>query len=1036
MNAELRLELLGTSRICLGGRPLKFVRRRAEALLVYLAVSGRPHTRDSLAMLLAGETDDQRARKHLRNALAEVMASLGGFLTVTTRTIAFNRDRPHWIDVNAFETALAVPGDAQSTQVAVALYRDEFMASFALPDAPAFDDWLLVERERLRDQLILGLQSLLGWHLSRRDFAAGAACANRLLALEPWNEVAHRGLMRLLVQADQRAAALTQYESCCRILANELGVEPIPETKLLYQRLRDAPVSIAHNLPAPATPFVGRTEELAELRCRLVDPHCRLICVHGLGGNGKTRLALEAAGTFITPSAGFHDDGFPDGVFLVELPPSPPADGSGVIAALGAACGLSLQGASGDREQLLAWLSRRAVLLVLDCGDAPPPDAEVLRAILGGAPRATLLVTCRTRLQLQGAWSVELSGLSLPTNPSDVPHAPAGQLFLQHARRVNSQITEGDFPTIVQICRVLDGFPSALIAAAQWSRSHSCVALLNELTTGLDLLTVTLHDLPERQRSMRALLAHAAAALGGDEQAVLRRLSVFAGPFDQEMAAAVAAATPLHLLALRDSALLSLDSSGRYRLSQLARLFAAEQLAARPFEAAQARTRHAAHFAGIAVHQAGAAHNNAWHERMLAILADLRVAWRWSAEHVAVDLLADLGAPLALWYEMTGRYREWESDFSDATVPVRAAVAVARIPGQDLRTALGLILVGRARALQYLGHARESRDLLVEAGTLLETAGPIWDARIGLALGRSLHMLGEFDAARECFSTALAAATAAGLDDSEARLFAASGMLALAEGDDLRAASLCDQAFAIVQSRGDQEGYVAAAVCLGAVAQAQGDLSRAHYLYTSSLDLARALAHRPLEIAALGGLATLACAQRHPSDEAYARCSDAVRLARTIGDPVATASALTALGRLALMVADLRERRVGFRRSPGGGHGGCRAGRGERGITRSRCRRLLSWQPSGGTRPRHARAHQCATARAARGGGRASPPGAHSACARRSRWCGQRLRGSACFCPLRPGDRRGCGAGARYTSVRRLAPGAGTCRGTSPRDPV
>jgi tetratricopeptide (TPR) repeat protein len=332
----------------------------------------------------------------------------------------------------------------------------------------------------------------------------------------------------------------------------------------------------------------------------------------------------------------------------------------------------------------------------------------------------------------------------------------------------------------------------------------------------------------------------------------------------------------------------------------------------RTFEAAQARARHAAHFAGIATHHAGAAHDNAWHERMLAILADLRVAWHWSAEHVAVDLLADLGAPLARWYEMTGRYREWESDFAAATVPVRAALAAARIPGQDLRTALGLVLVGQARALQYLGHARESRDLLVEADTLLEAEGPVWTARIGLSLGRSLHMLGEFDAARERFSTALAAATSVGLDDCEAQLFAALGMLALAEGDELRAASLCDQAFAIVQARGDQEGYVAVAVCLGAVAHAQGDLPRAHYRFTSSLDLARALTHRPLETAALRGLAELACEQHHPSDEARTLCSDAVRLARTIGDPVATAAALSALGRLALMVADLEHAETAF----------------------------------------------------------------------------------------------------------------------------
>jgi DNA-binding SARP family transcriptional activator/predicted ATPase len=907
MDAELRLELLGTSRISLGGRPVKLVRRRSEALLVYLAISGRPHTRDSLAMLLAGETDDQRARKHLRTALAEVTATLGGYLIATTRTIAFNRDRPHWIDVKAFEEALAVPGDLQRIEEAVALYRDEFMTSFALPDALAFDDWLLLERERLRDQLILGLQSLLIWHIRRRDFTAGSACANRLLALEPWNEEAHRGLMRLLAQAGQRTAALAQYETCRHTLAEELGVEPTPETNLLFQRLRDAPMSAPHNLPAQTTSFVGHTETLAELHCRLTDPRNRLICIHGLGGTGKTRLALEAAKMLAAPSAGFHDSGFPDGIFLVGLQPPPAGAEYSVMAAIAVACGLTLEERRGPRQQILAWLAERAVLLILDCGDAAPPDAELLQAILGGAPRATILITSRTRLHLQGEWSLELPGLPVPANAAEVPHAPASQLFLQHAGRVDftSRIAEDEFPAIVQICQLLDGFPIALIAAAQWLRSLSCATLYEGLAAGLDLLTNTLQDLPERQRSMRGLLAHTAATLGNDEQAVLRRLAVFAGPFDQEMAAAIAAATPLQLLALRDSALLARDDHGRYRLSPLVRLYAAEQLAARPFEAAQARTRHAAHFAGIATRYSVAIQDLDLHERMVAILDDVRVAWRWSAEHVAVDLLADLGTFLVLWYEMAGRYRDWDGDFSDAIVPVRAALTAARIPGEDLQTALGLLLTGRARALQHLGQASESLNLLAEASELLNTAGPIWKARVGIAIGRSLHMLGEFDAARERFDAALTMATTAEPDDSEAQLFASLGMLALEEGDTARAATLCDRAFAIVQAQGDRIGLATVTLHLGAVARDQGDFPGARYQYNRSLDLARTLRHRSLEVAALGSLAELAGESPYPLDESLALCSDAAQLARAIGDRAAETAAFTALGQLALVIGDL-----------------------------------------------------------------------------------------------------------------------------------
>ncbi len=213
-----------------------FISQKARALLAYLALNPRPHSRDMLAGLLWGEIPQQRANGNLRVGLSNLHALFPEYLHVERHTVAFETTSPYWLDVAVFETLLAA-GDVASLQQATVLYRGPLLEGFYLRAAPAFEDWLLVERERLHQAQSQALHRLTQGHTARGDYIAAIEVAERLLTLDPWREETHRILMELLALTGQRSAALAQYEHCCRMLRGELGVEPLPETTALYERI-------------------------------------------------------------------------------------------------------------------------------------------------------------------------------------------------------------------------------------------------------------------------------------------------------------------------------------------------------------------------------------------------------------------------------------------------------------------------------------------------------------------------------------------------------------------------------------------------------------------------------------------------------------------------------------------------------------------------------------------------------------------------------------------------------------------------------
>ncbi|TEU12128.1 MAG: hypothetical protein E3J21_21920 [Anaerolineales bacterium] len=333
--AHLSLSLLGPFQASLDGEPVTaFESTKVRALLAYLAVEAdRMHHRDVLAGLLWPEWPDRAALSNLRYALYNLRQVIGDrtaeppFLLITRNTLQFDTASDHWLDVAAF-TDLTGLQDLSGLEKAVALYRGSFLEGFFVSDSPAFEEWALFTRERLARQMSSALHGLAAAHEARGQYEQAQTYARRQLELEPWQEQAHQQLMRTLALSGQRGAALVHYETCRRLLAEELDVEPARATTALYESIRHGTfydrqtrrqrdkktlaVPLSPGPPASSSPFVGREHELAKLDGfldRALAGQGRVAFVTGEAGSGKTvligaftRRAMAAHGDLVVAS--------------------------------------------------------------------------------------------------------------------------------------------------------------------------------------------------------------------------------------------------------------------------------------------------------------------------------------------------------------------------------------------------------------------------------------------------------------------------------------------------------------------------------------------------------------------------------------------------------------------------------------------------------------------------------------------------------------------------------------------------------------
>ena len=303
----LSIQLLGAPLLLLDGQPLSVPRRKSRALLFYLAARTTPATRDHLLALLWPDHDRPAAQQILRTSLHGLRKALGPALIVGDDTLSIAPDVN--LDIRHFEAGLATTADLETLAAALALYHDDFLADFSVPNAEAFEAWADAERAHYRQLATDGLATLAQRYQARKDYPAARELLARALAFNPFQEDLQRAALRLDYLAGDRAGAIRRYESLRRLLDDEFGVPPMDETRALYDAIitdnvpsgrageeekgrseRDLTLSPTRPFSSsPLLPFTGRIAELQRLH-ELASTR-KLALIEGEPGIGKTRLA-------------------------------------------------------------------------------------------------------------------------------------------------------------------------------------------------------------------------------------------------------------------------------------------------------------------------------------------------------------------------------------------------------------------------------------------------------------------------------------------------------------------------------------------------------------------------------------------------------------------------------------------------------------------------------------------------------------------------------------------------------------------------
>ncbi len=857
----LRVFLFGPLRLEWNGQPYKLAGLpKIASLLAYLLLH-RAHLleREQVAFTLWADETEANARANLRrhlHALKRALPPQGAWILSDAETVQWNLEAPFWLDVAEFERQTT--DDRQQTtenvvrrlSSAVNLYRGDLCENL-------YDDWLVPERERLREKYIAALERLIENFERAQDVRAALEYAQQLLRADALREETYRVWMRLLAQNGDRAGVVRAYNLCITTLERELDVEPSVETKQLYEKLvlqenvsTQTSTRARHNLPQPLTSIIGRAAELEEIRARL--QNARLVTLTGTGGVGKTRLALQAAHARLAEFSSLARFFDLTAVSQAEQLESYVMHTLEIVETTNRA----------RRTVLLETLREREMLLVLDnCEHIIDAAANLAHEILSHTTRIKILATSREPLHVLGENVLTIAPLSLPSANENALSAPSAQLLLARAHAAHStfQVNAENADALARICRAVEGIPLALELAAARLNALSPKQLAARLETQIQILETSRRVAPERHQTLQATFDWSFEALAPPQQLLLARLAIFQAGFTLDAVEQVCGFAPLEkdavlplLSDLIDKSLVIVEAVNgvmHYRMLIVTREFARVQLR----EGLDATRQHFVEYYVAAVqahasefYTARQIEAYAWvHHEYGNIRAALELAWTAHESRALARLCS------ALW-----QYWWTRGQLTEGRMWLERALAQSERLLPHLRAEL-LNGAGRLAVLQEDLNA--ARPLLQEH---LVVRRALDDAH---GIGEALNSLGalyyrdeNFSASYAAYQESLEIFRALHHTGLVARALANLGELDVLQGELERGLQRLEESHILFKEIGALRGESIVLINLGTAALRANDVPRARAAFRDSLELKRAIQDQDGIAWTLEGLALVA----------------------------------------------------------------------------------------------------------------------------------------------------------------------------------